>query len=183
MKALALATGLGLATGIVLVACGRDTEAVLAAPPTGSNAAVARPVAPSAQLAALVATLPAGWTASYDAAGGRWAFTSAQVGERGPLIAHLGQMSAAVAPTPRDYLALLQSQDKHHTLTLLANEQLRDGFAMTVGVSATTAPAKVERAVHVIRRLRGVWLACECEAVPDDATRDQLIALCSSAAL
>jgi hypothetical protein len=178
---------LGLA--LLLVACGRDTEAVLAAPPRGSNAAIAKAVAPNQQLAGLTTTLPTGWTASYDATGGRWSFTSAPVGERGPVVAHLAPMSAAVAPTPQDYLALLQSLDPHRSSKLLASQPLRDGFAITVEVSSPpgTAPvalaARPTRELHVVRHLRDVWLACECAEVPDDATRDQLIALCSSAAL
>jgi len=162
-----------LALAVLLVACGRDTDGVLKAPPKGSGSGAAKPIAASTRLAALTVALPAGWTATYDDRG-TWSFASPPEQHA---TAHLAQMSAAVAPSPEDYLALLQASNQDTTSKLVAKQTLPDGFALSIEVGHT------KRATYVVRKLGAVWIECECTEVPDDATRDRVIAVCSSAKL
>ncbi len=174
-----------LALAVLLVACGQDTEAVLKAPPRaakGSAVAVAKPIAASTKLAGLTVALPTGWTAAYDDRGS-WSFTSQRVPEHPLAITHLAQMSAAVAPSPEDYLALLQASTKDTTSKLVTKQTLPDGFALSLESTLNADPGHGKRATYVVRKLGALWIECACPDVPDDATRDRVIALCSSAKL
>ncbi len=173
-----------LAILLVLAACGRDTKTILEAPPRGS--AAAKPAAPSARpkIAALTTTLPTGWTSQYDAGIDMWIFTSPKLADGRTTIAHLAQLSAAVAPSPEDYLALREHLwDKGTTAAIVGQQKLADGFAMTVNVKPAIDPTREKRETYVLRHVGATWLDCQCEWVPDDAIRDQVIALCSSAKL
>ncbi len=167
-----------LALAVLLVACGRDTDAVLKAPAKGSGAAVTKPIVASTKLAALTVTLPTGWTAKYDDRGS-WSFASSPAQHAS---VHLAQMSAAVAPSLEAYLAL-QTSPKATTSKVLAKQTLPDGFAVSIEVALNADPGHAKRASYVVRQLGSVWIECVCIDVPDDAIRDQVIAICSSAKL
>lgn len=175
---------------VLCAACGRDTDAILKAPPksrlgsagSAGSAAVVKPLA-RVKLDGLTTTLPTGWTATYDSLG-RWSFTSPKLADGRETTAQLAQISVAVEPTPEDYLALrAHLLDKGTSATIVATQTLPDGFAMTVEVTPAAAPDRPKHEIYVLRHLGVTWLDCQCEWVPNDVIRDQVIALCASANL
>ena len=182
MKTLALgALGALVALG---AACGRDTDAILKAPPkggAGSGASVTP--SPRVKLDGLTTALPAGWTATHDSRGD-WSFSSPERPDGRTTTVVVAPMSVAVEPTPADYLALReQLWDRGTVATIVATQKLLDGFAITVEVKPAATLDPPRRDTYVLRHLGATWLDCRCERVPDQAIRDQVIALCSSAQL
>ncbi len=162
----------------------RDVPVKHAGSGSGSGAAAAAPAKPHHTLAALETTLPAGWTSEYDRDLDRWLFTlPAQGHERPAIHAHLAQLSAAIPPSAKDYLTLReQLWDKGTVAEIVEQQTLPDGFAMTVNVKPAVDPTHPKHETYVLRHAGDTWLDCQCEWVPDDAIRDQVLALCESAA-
>jgi hypothetical protein len=172
------------ALAALAVACGRDTDAILKAPPKG-RAGSGSSVTPSprVKLDGLTTALPAGWTATHDSRGA-WSFSSPKLTDGRTTTVVLAPMSVAVDPTPADYLALReQLWDRGTLATIVATQKLPDGFAITVEVKPAATPDQPRRETYVLRHLGATWLDCRCERVSDEKIRDQVIALCSSAQL
>jgi hypothetical protein len=172
---------------LLLIAC-RDREhdlirEKLVKTGSGSGSAVSLVPTPLGSIETMKATLPEGWTSRYDQASKVWVFSTKTADGR-PVYTHLQRFTAAVAPTADDYLAMRKRiWDKGTTAELIEHHKLADGFEMTVTVKPAVAPTHPTRETYVLRQSGDSWLDCQCEGVPDDAIRDQVIAVCSSATL
>jgi hypothetical protein len=83
--------------------------------------------------------------------------------------------------SPDSYLVhLKKGWDEGTTASIDSRATVKDGFAMTITVKPAVDPDHPKRETHVIRQLGNVWYQCLSEWIPDDATRDQLLALCKS---
>jgi hypothetical protein len=150
---------------------------------SGSGSAVSLVPTPLGSIETMKTTLPEGWTSEYDKATKLWVFTT-----KGPdgrdVYTHLQRFTAAVAPSPDDYFAMRkQIWDAGTTAEITEQHKLGEGFEMTVTVKPAVAPTHVSRETYVLRKSGDSWLDCQCEGVPNDAIRDQVIAVCSSATL
>jgi hypothetical protein len=169
----------------LIVACrDRDHDLVKPAPATGSGSAItATPPKPLGSLEAMKSTLPAGWTSEYDTAGKVWVF-SAKADDGRPVYTHLTRFQAAVAPSPEEYLEMRKRiWDKGTTAEIVEQHPLPDGFALTVNVKPAVDPNHPKHETYVLRRSGDSFLDCQCEWVPTDVIRDQVISVCSSATL
>jgi hypothetical protein len=150
---------------------------------SGSGSAVSLVPEPLGSIETMKSTLPEGWTSEYEKASKVWLFSTKAPDGR-PVYTHLQRFTAAVAPTPEDYLAMrLRIWDKGTTAEISEQHKLADGFEMTVTVKPAIDPSRPKRETYVLRKSGDSWLDCQCEWVPDDAIRDQVIAVCSSATL
>ena len=150
---------------------------------TGSGSAVSLVPKPLGSLETMKSTLPASWTSEYDKDSKVWLFSTKAPDGR-PVYTHLQRFTAAVAPTPDDYLAMRKRiWDAGTTAEITEQHKLADGFEMTVTVKPAVDPTRPKRETYVLRKSGDSWLDCQCEWVPDDAIRDQVIAVCSSATL
>jgi hypothetical protein len=150
---------------------------------SGSGSAVSLVPKPLGSLETMTSTLPANWTSEYDKDSKVWVFTTEAPDGR-HVYTHLQRFTAAVAPTPDDYFAMRKRiWDAGTTAEITEQHKLGDGFEMTVTVKPAVDPTHVTRETYVLRKSGDSWLDCQCEGVPDDATRDQVIAVCSSATL
>ena len=170
---------------LLLVAC-RDREHDLIRDKpvkTGSGSAVLLPPKPLGSIETMKSTLPANWTSEYDKASKVWVFATKAADGR-PVYTHLQRFMAANAPSPEDYLEMRKRVwDVGTTAEIAEQHQLGEGFEMTVIVKPQVDPAHPKRETYVLRKSGDSWLDCQCEWVPDDAIRDQVIAVCSSATL
>jgi len=64
--------------------------------------------------------------------------------------------------------------------TIESRSGVKDGFAMTIVVNGPPDPKQPRRETYVVRQLGSGWYQCVSEWIPDDAFRDQVIALCKS---
>lgn len=150
---------------------------------SGSGSAVSLVPKPLGSLETMKSTLPANWTSEYDKDSKVWVFATKAPDGR-PVYTHLQRFMAAVAPTPEDYLAMRKRiWDAGTTAEIAEQHKLADGFDMTVTVKPAVDPTHPKRETYVLRKSGDSWLDCQCEWVPDDAIRDQVIAVCSSATL
>jgi hypothetical protein len=150
---------------------------------SGSGSAVSLVPKPLGSLETMKATLPDNWTSEYDKASKVWVFTTKTPDGR-PIYTHLQRFTAAVAPTPDDYLAMRKRVwDAGTTAEITEQHELADGFEMTVTVKPAVDPTHPTREVYVLRKSGDSWLDCQCEGVPYDPIREQVIEMCSSATL
>jgi hypothetical protein len=176
-----------IALCLLLIAC-RDREhdlirEKLVKTGSGSGSAVSLVPKPLGSLETMKSTLPEGWTSEYEKDSKVWLFATKAPDGR-PVYTHLQRFMAAVAPTPEDYLAMrVRIWDKGTTAEIAEQHKLADGFEMTVTVKPAIDPSRPKRETYVLRKSGESWLDCQCEWVPNDAIRDQVIAVCSSATL
>ena len=121
-------------------------------------------------------TVPSGWTVELDGSG-QWNFESRGV------TARLNRAPEGVPTTASGYLEYKVDWcwDPGATAELVTIDSRPDGFAATMLVRDPEDPDHPRTAYHAIWDLDGVRLRCEADRVPDDATRDQIAALCDSA--
>jgi len=172
---------------LLLIACrDREHDLIREKPVktgSGSGSAVSLVPKPLGSIETMKSTLPEGWTSEYEKDSKVWLFSTKAPDGR-PVYTHLQRFNAAVAPTPEDYLAMrMRIWDKGTTAEISEQHKLADGFEMTVTVKPAIDPTRPKRETYVLRKSGDSWLDCQCEWVPDDAIRDQVIAACSSATL
>jgi hypothetical protein len=170
---------------LLLVGGCRDRDHDLIKPAkTGSGSAItALPPKPLGSLEAMKSTLPANWTSEYDKDTKVWVF-STKADDGRPVYTHLARFQAAIAPSPEDYLEMRKRiWDKGTTAEIVEQHELADGIAMTVNVKPEVDPSHPKRETYVLRKSGDSFLDCQCEWVPTDAIRDQVISVCSSASL
>ena len=133
------------------------------------------------KIATLQMTVPVGWTATYDAQWDKWLFESPKLAEGRRTFARIERAPASAVASPDAYLAQLRKYwDEGTTAEFEKRESVKDGFAMTLVVKPAVDPTRPKRETYVIRELGSVWYQCFSEWIPDDATRDQLLSLCTS---
>jgi hypothetical protein len=136
------------------------------------------PPAEGRALDGLKLTLPEGWTGAQDDAG-QWNFELASSG----VTARLNRAPAGVPGTASGYLEykIDWCWDPGTSADLVANESRPGGFAATMLVRDAEDPDHPRLAYHAVWEVDGVRLRCEADRVGDEATRDQIAALCDSA--
>jgi hypothetical protein len=157
---------------LALGACGtHDTTTTKQDP-----AAPVKPAAPPPRtLDTLQMQVPDGWQATYDKASDAWLFATPSA------TARIERADPHVVASPDAYLhARREHWPTGTTADFEKRESVKGGFAMTVSVKPAADPAHPRRETYVVRELGSVYYECISEAVPDDATRDQLVALCKS---
>jgi hypothetical protein len=160
-----------------LAACGRQD-----APPKVEPKAA--PMREQKKLDTLHMTVPDGWTSNYDSDGDKWLFESPKLADGRTTYARIERAPLNAVASPDAYLAqLFKHWDAGTTATFEKRATVKDGFAMTLVVKPAVDPDHPKRETYVIRELGSVWYQCLSEWIPDDATRDQLLALCKSLAL
>lgn len=162
-----------------LVACGKQDAApkrdeVKPAPPAVEQ----KPQ----KLEHLALTLPKGWSARYDADGDMWLLDAPPLPDGRAANARIERAASSAVASPEAFLhhRLTRYWDPGTTAEIESRAGVKDGFAMTVVVKAAADPQHPKRETYVVRQLGNVWYECLSEWIPDDATRDQLIALCKS---
>jgi len=132
--------------------------------------------APAMAIAAPV-TVPAGWTAEQDV-DGRWSFRLPS----GATV-RLDRAPADVATTATGYLEykLEWSWDPGTSADIVSSESRPGGFAATLLVRTADDPDHPRLAYHAVWNADGVRTRCEADALPDEASRDQVAAMCASA--
>jgi hypothetical protein len=178
---------------VLLVACGSKDEPAPAAPASApAKRAAAQPPAPAQagpvhDLAALKVTLPAGWQKEWSKDTGQWIFTSPKIPDGRVVYARISRAGHDMPTTPE---AWIQNRVEHHwdkgvTGEVVTKEDRPGGFAATVKVTVPMDAAHPKHEYYAawdVPDVGGDKLYCECEWVPDDAIRDQIAALCKSAA-
>lgn len=125
--------------------------------------------------------VPEGWTAAYDAEWDKWLFDTPPIADGRTANARIERADPHAVASPDAYLAQrLKYWDQGTTAEIEKREGVKDGFAMTVVVKPAVDPAHPKRETYVVRQLGNVWYQCMSEWIPDDAIRDQLVALCKS---
>jgi hypothetical protein len=125
--------------------------------------------------------LPAGWTSQYNADTDQWLFTTPPLADGRTANARIERAASNAVASPDAYLAQRKKAwDTGTQATIEKRQGVKDGFAMTVSVTPAADPEHPKRETYVVRQLGNVWYQCLSEWVPDDATRDQLVALCRS---
>jgi hypothetical protein len=171
--------GLLVALG-ALAACGNPDAPTKRESPT-TTTPTPRNVDPSERkLATIEMTVPPGWISKYDEAGDRWlldATTSA-----GAASARIERAPATWVASPDAYLAQRKRYDLGPGTKAEFDKRqgIKDGFAMTVLVTPPADRGPPRRETYAVRQLGSAWYQCVSESVPDDAFRDQLVALCKS---
>lgn len=163
-----------------LIACNNHDDA---AAPNREPAAkpAAKPARPPQKLDTLTMAVPDGWKAEYDKDGDKWLFTTPPIPDGRTANARIERADNRAVASPDAYLhKRLEYWDKGTTAEIEKRESVKDGFAMTVTVKPAVDPAHPKREMYVVRQLGNVWYQCMSEWVPDDAMRDQLLALCKS---
>lgn len=169
-----------IALAIALVACGKQTE------PPSKTKPIEAPVVEQKphKLDTLKMVLPAGWTSTYDAEWDTWLFTTPPIPDGRTASARIERADPSAVASPDAYLhKRLALWDKGTTATIESRASVKDGFAMTVVVTPAVDPDHPKRETYVVRELGSVWYQCMSEWIPDEATRDQLLALCTSLVL
>lgn len=162
-----------------LVACGKQDAA-----PKRDEATPAPPVVEQKPqtLAHLALTLPDGWSARYDTDDDMWLLDAPPLPDGRAANARIDRTAPSAVASPEAFLHHRQTRywDPGTTAEIESRAGVKDGFAMTVVVKAAADPKHPKRETYVVRQLGNVWYECLSEWIPDDATRDQLIALCKS---
>jgi len=162
---------------LALVACGKSD----APKRDESKPAPKAEPAPPHKIDKLQVTVPDGWTAKYDAEWDKWLFESPKLPDGRTTNARIERAPASAVASPDAYLAQLKKYwDEGTTAEFEKREAVKDGFAMTLVVKAAVDPAHPKRETYVLRELGSVWYQCLSEWIPDDAIRDQVLALCKS---
>lgn len=163
---------------LALVACGNhDTTTT-----KQDHAAPVKPAAPPPRtLDTLQMQVPNGWQATYDKAADAWLFTTPPLADGHTATARIERADPHMVASPDAYLASRRKRwPESTTAAFEKRESVKGGFAMTVSVTPAADPTHSRRETYVVRELGSVYYECISEAVPDDATRDQLVALCKS---
>jgi hypothetical protein len=167
---------------LALVACGKSD-----APPQREAKPAPAPMSPTAPPSAehkidkLQMAVPDGWTAKYDAEWDKWLFETPPIPDGRTASARIERAPARAVASPEAYLAhRIRYWDHGAKATIEKRESVKDGFAMTVLLRPAADPDHPKRETYVIRQLGNVWYQCMSEWIPDDAIRDQLVALCKS---
>ena len=161
---------------LALVACTSKSDA-----PLRSESKPAPKAEQTHKIDKLQMTVPDGWTATYDADGDKWLFESPKLADGRTANARIERAPESAVASPDAYLAQLRRVwDAGTTAELEKRESVKGGFAMTLVVKPAADPAHPKRETYVIRELGSVWYQCLSEWIPDDATRDQVMALCKS---
>jgi hypothetical protein len=170
-----------LAVAFAIVACGTSEQAPQKkAKPAEAPAATQKPHT----IDTLRMTLPAGWTSTYDAERDTWLFTTPPIADGRTASARIERADPSAVASPDAYLhKRLALWDKGTTASIESRQSVKDGFAMTVVVKPAIDPDHPKREAYVVRELGSVWYQCLSEWIPDDATREQLLALCKSLVL
>ncbi|HEY5945253.1 MAG TPA: hypothetical protein VIV40_07175 [Kofleriaceae bacterium] len=162
--------------GLVIVACGKSD-----APREQPQATPPEPVAEQGpqKLAKLHMEVPQGWTSRYDAASDKWLLETTADGRTAN--ARIERAPLAWVASPDAYLAQrLKYGYPGTTAKFEKREGVKDGFAMSVTVTAAADPDHPTRETYCVRQLGSAWYQAASESVPDETTRDQLVALCKS---
>jgi hypothetical protein len=145
---------------LALIACGKSER------PTAES----KPAIESHALAAAELELPDGWTKTYEPATDTWHVASPQA----KTTVRVEHADARYVASPDAYAHHL-AQGKQVTIDQRKN--VKSGFAMTLRIDGARA------ATVVVRELGSAWYRCISETAEDDATREQVIALCRSVRL
>ena len=168
-----------LALAIALAACGTHDAASArdeAKQPGASGAEQAHQT-----LAALAIALPQGWSARYDKPHDGWLVAAPPGADGRATTVHIERAATWSVASPDAFLHhRLKGWPPDTTADIESRAGVRGGFAMTVAVKGPGDPAPPRRETYVVRQLGNIWYQCLSESVPDDPTRDQVIALCSS---
>lgn len=134
------------------------------------------PPAEGRALDTLAFDLPSGWSAEQDSSG-QWNFESDGVAAR------LNRAPENVPTTASGYLEykIEWCWDPGTTADLVENQSRPGGFGATMLVRDAENPDSPRLAYHAVWTVDGVRLRCEADRVPDEATRDEIAALCGSA--
>lgn len=157
---------------LALVACGNHDTTTTKQDP----AAPVKPAPPPPRaLDTLQMQVPDGWRATYDKAADAWLFTTPTAAAR------IDRADPHMVASPDAYLAARRKRwPEGTTADFEKRESVKGGFAMTVSVKPPADPTHPRRETYVVRELGSVYYECISESVPDDTTRDQLVALCKS---
>jgi hypothetical protein len=168
---------------LALVACGTPESAPK--PETTPATPTPAPIEQKPQkLDTLTMALPPEWTSTYDAEWDKWLFTTPPIADGRTASARIERAPTNAVASPDAYLHhRLRYWDKGTTAEIEKRQNVKGGFAMTVVVKPAVDPDRPKRETYVIRQLGNVWYQCLSEWVPDDAIRDQLLALCTSVKL
>jgi hypothetical protein len=179
--ALVVAVAVAVAVLAVLAACGKPETPAKREPTTTQPTTTPLNVDPAdKKLATIEMVVPPGWTSKYDAAGDRWLLEANA--PAGAASARIERAPATWVASPDAYLA----QRKRYDLgpgtkaEFEKRESIKDGFAMTVLVTPPADRGPPRRETYAVRQLGSAWYQCVSDSVPDDAFRDQLVALCKS---
>jgi hypothetical protein len=165
---------------IALVACGKSD-----APPKRNESAApstARHVpVDERKIDKLEMTAPTGWTSSYDGDVDTMRFAATTADGR-TAHARVERAPATWVASPDAYVAQRKRFDlpPNTKIDIEKREGVKDGFALTVLVTTPKDPEHPTRESYVVRQLGSAWYQCVSDSVPDDAFRDQLVALCKS---
>jgi hypothetical protein len=172
MRSVALALTLALA----LVACGKSETATKQQPKPAPE-----PRQEPMKIDKLQMTVPDGWTAKYDAEWDKWLFETTPIPDGRTTSARIERAAPNAVASPEAYLAQrLKYWDAGTKAEIESRAGVKDGFAMTVVVRPAVDPERPKRETYVVRQFGNVWYQCMSEWIPDDAIRDQLLALCKS---
>lgn len=160
-----------------LVACGKQDDApkrTEAKPPVAQQ----KPQ----RLEYLTMTLPESWSARYDADDDTWLLGAPPLPDGRSANARIERAPASAVASPEAFLhrRLTRYWDPGTTAEIESRAGVKDGFSMTVVVKAAGHRDQPRRETYVVRQLGNVWYECLSEWIPDDATRDQLLAVCKS---
>jgi hypothetical protein len=145
---------------LALIACGKSDK----------PAAESKPAIESHALAAAELELPDGWTKAYEPTTDTWQLAS----QDAKITVRVEHADARYVASPDAYA--------HHLahgrpVTIEQRKNVNSGFAMTLRIDGVRA------ATVVVRELGSAWYRCSSETADDDATREQVIALCRSVRL
>jgi hypothetical protein len=165
-----------LVLALLLAACGKSDVP----PPKRDNVKPPPPADRPHKLEKLEMVVPQGWTSKYDADWDKWLFETPTADGR-TANARIERAPDRFVASPDAYLQYrLKLWDLGTKATIEKREGVKDGFAMTVVVTAAADPTHPKRETYVVRQLGSVWYQCLSESIPDDAFRDELVGLCKS---
>lgn len=163
---------------VVLAACGNESTPARDIPKSAAPAPLDEKLR---KLEQIELTVPEGWTGKYDPASDRWLFETAPTADGRTATARIERAPATWVASPDAYLAQRKRYDLPGAKAEIEKrEGVKDGFALTVVVTPAKDPDQPRRETYVVRQLGSAWYQCVSEWVPDDAFRDQLVALCKS---
>ncbi len=171
-----------------IAACGQKDAPKAPAPKSEAAKTEAPPPAPPIQaekpkkLDGLKVTLPDGWKSEYIADSDLWVFQAPLADGRSSTT----RIGHAPTSLPNAADAYIEHKKKGWvqgtTAEIVTQEPRPGGFAATLKVNVGGTDPNPKTEYHAVFEVGGTRLRCENEWIPEDALRDQVAALCRSAA-